>query len=327
MEIQYSKRSIKVGAFVLGGVAIFFASLFYLGRENNLFNRTFTIFTIFKNVEGLKEGDNVWLSGVKIGTVSRVQIVSEGQVIVSLSLKERQNEFINKDATAFVGSDGLVGNKIVIIRPGSSATTIEDKDTINALSPTDTQELFNIAKEVGVNARSISDDIKLISERLNKGQGILGELLQDGPVATDARLIISSLKETSEAARQATEGAKRIVTEVYAGDGVVNRLLMDTVYALTLDSALRNIAEVSRNSKRMSEELQRIISKVNTGDNAVGVLLSDTAFAKKLVTTLDNAKSASGKLDKNMEALQHNILLRGYFRKERKAKEKEMAKH
>src|SRR6185436_7650874 len=129
---------------------------------------------------GLKEGDNVWLSGVKIGMVKRVQIVAEGKVIVNLSLKDKQNEFIKKNATAFVGSDGLVGNKIVIIKPGDVAETIHDNDTINSFSPTDTQELFNLAKEVGTNTKTITDDMKLITAKMTRGEGILGELLQEG---------------------------------------------------------------------------------------------------------------------------------------------------
>ena len=117
--------------------------------------------------------------------IKNVQIISEGKVIVKLSLKDKQNEFIKKDATAFIGSDGLIGNKIVIIRPGSNAKIIENGDTINSYSPTDTQELFNIAKEVGTNTRSITDDLKLISSRLSKGEGVFGELLHDGQISSD----------------------------------------------------------------------------------------------------------------------------------------------
>jgi phospholipid/cholesterol/gamma-HCH transport system substrate-binding protein len=322
MENEDVKRNIKLGAFVLGGIVCFLGALFYLGREGNLFNRTFTVSAIFKNVEGLKEGDNVWLSGVKIGTVQRVQIVSEGQVIVSLSLKDKQNEFVKKNATAFVGSDGLVGNKIVIIRPGTSNQIIEDNDTINALSPADTQELLNIAKEVGVNTRSITDDLKLISARLNKGEGIFGELLRDGPISTELRQTIAALKSTGENANRLTTDAAKVLTEIKHGDGLITKLIRDTSYASTFKNTLESIAEVGDNSKKMSEDLQSMITKMNTSDNAIGVLLTDTLFAQKLKGTLDNAQSASLKLDKNMEALQHNFLLRGYFRKQKKAEER-----
>lgn len=326
MENQDVKRSIKVGAFVLGGVIIFLAALFYLGREGNLFNKTFTVSAVFKNVEGLSEGDNVWLSGVKIGTVKRVQIVSDGQVIVTLSLKDKQNEFIKKDATAYVGSDGLVGNKIVVIRPGTSARIIHDYDTINALSPTDTQELFNIAKDVGVNARSISEDLKLISARLNKGEGIFGELLREGPIAQEIRQTISSLKATGENTDKVAAEVNKIVLQVNNGDGLITKLLRDTIYPQTFDSTLHSIAKVGTNAKKMSEDLQGVIAKMNNHNNAVGVLLTDTAFAEKMKATLTHAKLASIKLDENMEALQHNFLFRGYFRKQERAEKKKLSK-
>lgn len=324
MENQDISKSLKVGAFVLGGVVIFLSALFYLGREGNMFNKTFTVSAIFKNVEGLKEGDNVWLSGVKIGTVQRVQIISEGQVIVSLSLKDKQNQFVKKNATAFVGSDGLVGNKIVIIRPGNMAATIEDNDTINSLSPTDTQELFNLAKEVGVNARAISDDIKLISNRLNKGEGIFGELIHEGPVALELRQAIGSVKRSGENMDRITAEAAVLVHQINDGNGLVSHLLNDTRYPIKVDSTLENLKATTKNAKAVSADLQVIVDKMKNNNNVAGVLLSDSLAAKELQQTLVNTNTASQKLDENMLALQHNFLFRGYFRKQKKAEAKRL---
>lgn len=324
MENQDINRSLKVGAFVLGGVIIFLSALFYLGREGNLFNKTFTVSAIFKNVEGLKEGDNVWLSGVKIGTVKRVEIISEGKVIVTLSLKDKQNQFVKKNATAFVGSDGLVGNKIVIIRPGNVLAVIEDQDTINALSPTDTQELFNIAKEVGVNARSISDDIKLISNRLNKGEGIFGELLREGPVSLELRQAIGSVKRSGENMDRITTEAAVLVHQMNGGDGLVSHLLNDTRYPIIVDSTLQNLKATSKNAKTVSAELVGIVDNMKSTGNVAGVLLSDSLAAQELQRTLTNTNTASQKLDENMLAMQHNFLFRGYFRKQKKAEAKRL---
>ncbi len=321
MENQDINRSLKLGAFVLGAIIIFLGALFYLAREGNLFNKTFLVSAIFKNVEGLKEGDNVWLSGVKIGTVKLVKIVSEGKVIVNLSLKDKQNEFIKKDATAFVGSDGLVGNKIVVIRPGTVDEIIHENDTINSLSPTDTQELFNIAKEVGMNTSSITDNLKLISARLNKGEGIFGELLRDGPISKDLRQTIAILKTTGENANRVSIEAKKLLNEINTGDGLITKLITDTSYVKTFENTLQNVAKVGANSKKMSEDLRSIIDKMNSHDNAVGVILTDTAFARKLRGTMDNAKTASFKLDENMEALQHSFPLKRYFKKKKKAED------
>jgi len=322
MSNQEYKQNVKLGAFVIGGIVIFLATVFYLGSQNNYFNKTYIISAVFKNVEGLKEGDNVWLSGVKIGTIKKVQIIAEGKVIVQLSLKDKQNEFIKKDATAFIGSDGLIGNKIVVIRPGSNTKIIESGDTINSFSPTDTQELFNIAKEVGGNTRSITDDLKLVSARLNKGEGVLGELIQDGEISQDIRSAIVSLKSAGDNVNKSTAELYITMERINRGDGLVTKLLTDTAYVSTFESALKNIAQVGADTKAMSHDLQTMIAKINTNNNAIGVLLSDTVFANKLKKTLDNTQAASVKLDANMEALQHNFLLRGYFKKQKKAEQK-----
>lgn len=307
---------------MLGGIVLFFVALFYLGSEGSIFNKTFSVSAIFKNVEGLKEGDNVWLSGVKIGTVKSVTIFSEGKVVVTLSLKDKQNEFIRKNATAYIGSDGLVGNKIVVIRPGNSPNIIHDSDTINSLSPADTQELINLAKEVGTSARSVMDDLNAISERLNSGEGLVGELLQEGPASADIRATLASLRRSSENATTITNNARDLIKEVNDGDGLITRLINDSTYAQKVDSTITNIASAGENARKISEELREVIKKMNNNDNALGVLLADTAVAAQLKTTLENAESASLKLDENMEALQHNFLFKGYFRRQKKEAER-----
>jgi phospholipid/cholesterol/gamma-HCH transport system substrate-binding protein len=322
MESKEYKQNLRLGIFVVAGLALFLAAIFYIGSERNVFNKTFTVSAVFKNVEGLTEGDNVWLSGVKIGTVKNVTIISEGQVVVALSLKNKQNEFIKEDATAFIGSDGLVGNKIVIIRPGSASVAIHDNDTINSLSPTDTQDLINIAKDVGSNTRSLTDDLKLITSKINKGQGIVGELLNEGELSKDLRETIHSLRLASRNTNEATDDLKKLVSEISSGEGLVTKLIKDSTYAATFSDALKNVGEVGANAKVMSEDLKEVVSKFNDENNAIGVLLADSSFASKLRTTLNNAQSASVKLDQNMEALRHNFLLRGYFRKQKKAQEK-----
>lgn len=321
MENQELKQNIKLGAFVLSGLLLLAVALFYIGSESTFFNRTFNVSAVFRNIEGLKEGDKVWLSGVKIGTVKHVQIVAEGKVVVAMSLRDKQNEFIKKDATASVGSDGLVGNKIVVIRPGNAREAIQDNDTINTFSPTDTQELINIAKDVGSNTRSLTDDLRLITARINKGDGIVGELLHDGPLSNDLRLAVASLRAAGENTNRATADLTSMLQKINSGDGLMTKLMTDSTYADTFEQALANVAEAGKNSRDMTEDLKEVMSKLNNQNNAISVLLTDTTFANKLRETLENAESASIKLDENMEAMQHNFLLRGYFKKQKKNEE------
>lgn len=315
MESQEIKRNIKLGAFVLGGVALFLISVFYLGRENNIFSKTFTVSAIFKNVEGLKDGDNVWLSGVKIGTVKKVSIISEGQVIVTMALKEKQNDFIKKDATANIGSDGLVGNKIVVIRPGSANETIHDNDTINSFSPTDTQELFNLAKEVGTDIKAITSDLKVTTAKINAGQGVIGELLNEGEMAKELRASMSAIRRASENATRATSEINKILTEINQGDGLMTKLIRDTTYAAQFSRTMENVEQVGENAKKMAADLKEVTDKMNDKNNAMGVLLTDTTFATKLKTTMTNAEKASAKLDENLKAMRSSWPFKKYFRK------------
>jgi len=114
---------------------------------------------------------------------------------------------------------------------------------------------------------------------------------------------------------------KKLVLEINNGDGLVTKLIKDSSYAVNFTAALANVAEVGANAKVMSEDLKEVVAKFNDKNNAIGVLTADSAFANKLRITLNNAQSASIKLDQNMEALKHNFLLRGYFRKQKKAED------
>ncbi len=315
MDSQEIKRNMKLGAFVLGGVALFLISVFYLGRENNIFSKTFTVSAVFKNVEGLKDGDNVWLSGVKIGTVKKVSIISEGQVIVTMTLKEKQNEFIKKDATANIGSDGLVGNKIVVIRPGSAVETIHDNDTINSFSPTDTQELFNLAKEVGTDIKAITSDLKVTTAKINAGQGVIGELLNEGEMAKELRASMAAIRRASENATRATNEINKMLIEINQGDGLMTKLIRDTTYAAQFSRTMENVEQVGENAKKMAADLKEVTDKMNDKNNAMGVLLTDTTFATKLKTTMTNAEKASAKLDENLKAMRSSWPFKKYFRK------------
>lgn len=325
MEKRELSEQIKLGVFVLGGLGLFLATAFFIGSENNIFSKTFPVMAEFRNVEGLKQGDNVWLSGVKIGTVSDVTIAAEGKVIVKLTLKNNQSEFIRKDATASIGSDGLVGNKIVVIRPGTSSVRINPDDTLRTASPADTQELINIAKDVGENTRSLTTDLSQIAKRVNEGQGIVGELLNDGALAKEIRDVVNNLSVTGSNTAQASAELHKLLYEMRNGDGLMPTLVSDTAYANSFRDALANFEQASASVAVVSKNLQGLADKMNDKDNAVGVLLSDKDVADRLRNTVENAEDASEKLDKNMEALQHNFLFRGYFRKQEKRKEKEAA--
>ena len=325
MEKKEIVQQVRLGAFVLVGLGLFLVSVFLIGSENNIFSRTVTVAAVFSNVEGLKEGDNVWLSGVKVGTVKDLSIASHGRVVVELSLKGKQTKYVRKDASATIGSDGLVGNKIVVLEPGTSPQPIEDSDTLKASSTDDTQQLMSLAKDIGQNTKSLTSDLSTISRRIAEGKGVVGELLNDGELAQELRNAVYNLQATGSNTAKASAELHALLYEMRNGNGLVPTLIRDTGYAGTFKNTLVNLQAVTDNAQKVSENLQTLTAKINDDDNALGVLLSDEEMATRIKQSVYNAEQATEKLDENMEALQHNFLFRGYFRKQEKRKAKEAA--
>ncbi|WP_224999601.1 MlaD family protein [Cesiribacter sp. SM1] len=325
MSEQDNRRNARLGFFVLIGVIVFLIGIFFIGSARNLFSSNITLYVLFNNVSGLQRGNNIWLSGVKIGTVSDVDIATDSLVLVSLKVRERDQKFINKDAKAYLSSEGLVGNSIIVIEPGQMRIPVEDGDTIGTKYTTSTEDIINLAQSAGEQLIEVAGNLGEVTQQLLDGNGTIGMLLSDTTVADDFRSTLTNLEATSQRTRSLSNEVGRMVNRLQNNeDGPVYTLMNDTTFADTYSTALSNIEETTANAAQVTQELQRLSEQLQREDNAVGVLLKDPEFARDLQRTMDNAAAASRKLDENMEALQSNILFRGFFR--RRAREAERAR-
>ena len=124
-------NKIKLGIFISLGMIVFIVAIYFIGEGQQLFRSTFSLTGVFKDVAGLQAGNNVRLSGVNIGTVKNINIVSDSSVKVEIVIDESTRKFIKKDAVAIIGSEGLMGNKVLIINPGTGGKKeIENNDVI-----------------------------------------------------------------------------------------------------------------------------------------------------------------------------------------------------
>src|SRR5690349_12707063 len=108
-------KNIRLGVFVLLGTILLIAALYLIGNNHNLFGNTFRISAEFYNVNGLMPGNNVRFSGIDVGTVESVEIVSDSSVRVVMVIEQDIRKYIRKNAVASIGTDGLMGNKLVNI--------------------------------------------------------------------------------------------------------------------------------------------------------------------------------------------------------------------
>ena len=196
---QNSNYTWKLGMFVILGVGLFMITIYLIGKNQNIFGSTFELKSQFKNVSGLKEGNNVRFSGINVGTVKDIEFISDSAVMVSLVIKEDVQKFIKTDAIASIGSDGLMGDKVLTISPGTSSNKmVQDKATIRSFKAVDMEDLMKGLNKSVDNAQIITTQLSEFSTKINKGKGALNKVLTDEEFADNFDVTIQNLKASSE---------------------------------------------------------------------------------------------------------------------------------
>ncbi len=195
----------KLGMFVIVGLALFIFTIYYIGKHKNLFGSTFHLNTTFKNVSGLKEGNNVRFSGINVGTVDKIDLITDTSVMVTLLLKKEVQQFIKSDAVAGIGSDGLMGDKIMIISPGTVyGHPVKDNDRILSKSTIEMSDVMASLKTSVDNAGIITDQIAKFSFKMNNGNGALSKLISDETFSNSLKSTLTNLQTSSNEFAQFT---------------------------------------------------------------------------------------------------------------------------
>ncbi|MGV3508954.1 MAG: MlaD family protein [Sphingobacteriaceae bacterium] len=320
MQVTDNRRQITVGVFIFIRLIIFVLGIFTLGSERKAFIESFNINVVFDDIQGLKSGDNVWFSGVKIGTIKKIQFYGTSQVQVFMNIEEEARKYIHKDASASIGSDGLIGNRIIVLTGGSlKYPFIEDGDRVRVQTTISTDEIMKTFQVNNKNLVDITNDFKTLSKNLVEGKGAAGALLSDEQIAQNFKSIVNNLKATTEAANRMTVELNSFSRTLNTKDGLVNKLATDTVVFARLQSSVTEFQKAAKSASALTENLNNASSKLNQSDNAAGLLLNDKETAEQIKRIMQNLEGSSQKLDEDLKALQSNFLFRGYFKK--KAKE------
>ena len=199
----------KLGMFVTVGLLLLVAAVYVIGSQKNLFNPTFRVKTIFKNVSGLKIGSNVRFSGINIGTVDFIQIETDTSVKVEVIIQKEVQKFIRKDSRASIGSEGLMGDKILIITPGSSEEQqAVENDFLISEAPIDMDEIMASVKVSAENLEIITDQMAAITYNINHGNGAISKLIKDDRFANSINNTMSNLEAGSKSMSENMEAAK-----------------------------------------------------------------------------------------------------------------------
>ena len=208
MEKQ-SGKTWKLGMFVSIGLLLFIMAIYFIGKQKNLFGSTFRITSNFKTVSGLEIGNNVRFSGINIGTSDEIRLVNDSSVVVGMVIKDDVREFIKTDARASIGSDGLMGDKVLTISPGAkSQTIVENNGQIASINGIEMNDIMKSVKKSVDNVGVISSELAIFSHSMNNGNGALARLVSDDKMANSVSNTLSNLESGTKGFSQNMEAAK-----------------------------------------------------------------------------------------------------------------------
>jgi phospholipid/cholesterol/gamma-HCH transport system substrate-binding protein len=199
----------KLGIFVISGLALLVMGLFFIGKQKNLFVSVFQLKAIFNNVSGLKSGNNIRFGGIAVGTVDGIQLLTDTSVLVDMSIKSEVRKFIKQDATASIGSDGLVGDRVVIISPGTTnQEPVRDNEILHSRTPVETEEILEGLKTSADNAALITQQLAEVAYKINHGRGLISRLLGDSSLGNNLNATLVNLKKGTAGLDENMEAAK-----------------------------------------------------------------------------------------------------------------------
>lgn len=209
MDTHSPQFKVRLGLFVAGGLALFVLAIFIIGKQKNLFNPVFKLTTTFYNVSGLQVGNNIRFSGIVVGTVDNIGIINDSTVRVDMLIRKEVKQFIKSDSEVAVGSEGLIGDRLLTILQGSfDAPLVREGEQLESVEPVETDAIMSSLKVTAENAEVITQELAEIMAKINGGDGTLGRLIQDTTIARNIDQTIINLKKSSKGLDENMEAAK-----------------------------------------------------------------------------------------------------------------------
>lgn len=322
MEPKENRRALITGIFLTLGLIIFIVGVFTLGGSNKAFSKNIHVNAVFGDVQGLKPGNNVWFSGVKVGTIGKMKFVGIGKVSVTLTVDPDAQHYIHKNSGVRISSDGFIGNKIIIIEGGTAdAPIVAEGDTLQAEKQLTTDEIEKTLQDNNENLLAITNDFKQLSHNILQGKGTVGALLADSTMGLQLKAAMHNLQVTTQTAVQMADQLNAFGKKLNTKGGLVDNLLTDTATFNKVKATVNELQKVVVNANSTVQNLNAATKKLTTTDNALGVLLNDPKGAEQMRSTLNYLQQSTIKLNDDLEAAQHNFLLKGWFKKKDKAKQ------
>lgn len=320
-----SSRVVFVGLFVAIAMTIFGGAILAVGSLQDAFSPKVTVHAVFAEVGGLETGDNVWSSGMRVGVVDTLAFIEASKVKATLEINTAMAPYIPADSVAKIGSDGLIGNPIVVLSGGTpGGPAIAEGDELAVDVAVSTSDLIATLQVNNENLVEITDDIKAITAQIRAGEGTLGKLLTTDELYGQVQGALSDIEVASTNAKRLTSSLATFSADLNREGQLPHDLVTDTDLLPSVKTAVDDLqAAVAR----ASEMVDNLATDLDDQQTPVGTLLGDREAGGDLKATLANLQQATILLNEDLVAIRSNFLFRPYFKKqERKARKEAKAK-
>ncbi len=305
---------LRVGIMVIIGLAIFALGIFFISGQEGFFRRRYTLKAYVTEAGGLRQGAQVSLAGVAVGSVERIEISpyperARAVEIVMRVARAYQHE-IRADSTASIETVGLLGESYVDITRGSPGQeVIADGGVLKTSQEADVKRVVQNANDVFINLRVLSAKLNDISGQIQSGKGSVGKLIYD-------QTLYNRLNKT-------TDTLDRMVTRVDQGQGTLGKLMADeTLYNTTvatidrLNKAIDDMQHgpgslakfvsdpsVYNNVNHLVTQANSLVDNINQGQGTLGKLAKDPQLYNRLNETFDHLDALSTRMDQGQGTL------------------------
>jgi phospholipid/cholesterol/gamma-HCH transport system substrate-binding protein len=326
-------RPLIVGAFVIAGLALFTTGLFMIGNRHEAFARHVELYAEFANLSGITQGAKVQVAGMDAGQVQGVEIpdAPPAKFRVKIRLTEKLRGLVRTDSVVTIGTEGVVGNRFLAISAGTARAPVAAPGaTLAGVEPTDISALLDQAKgaignidttvlnannlvtnanglitTLGGNLNSTVTEVKTTVSNANEliagikeGRGPAGMLLRDEALADQVRQAVTNIQGATGELKSAAANAATLVSD-----------LQSKGFPQKVDDTLTEVHQTAKNFNAASAQVRQVVADL-TGPDQDGATVVAT-----IRESLSNVNVAAVNMADETEALKHNFLLRGFFRK------------
>jgi len=307
------RLEIKVGLFVIGALVLLGVGVLLLGKSKHVFEQRVQLHATFADVAGLVQGAPVRLSGVNVGTVSQIMFVRaepRPQIRVDLQISQSALGLVRADSVARISGQGLLGDKIVEVSAGSTASPpIAAGGDIKTATAPDLDKMMRQAAAVLDDTRRVADraasaveqfaDPKTIAEvresvvhlhsllhATDKGNGLAHALFYDKRTANELTRLATNLSQLTE---HVDRGVQHLDAVLASTDGDGKQLLNNVSRAA---KSVGQTADEIHNSQviahldRASGDLAAMTGYMKAGQGTLGALIVDPTVYEQLVQVL-----------------------------------------